>query len=282
MNIQCIRPHTNIKKSGHARQSFKRAPGMSTGANGNYPPHDNKPVKRNGGLLDVIYWTIIANTLAVNPAIYHYYKDKRDADLKQVQQDDESYNTYDNLRKSISENDTTSNALYHLTLFNSTEMPKLKKLDDSLYSAKFNTGDKEVGVTFSTTDLDKNIISGEIVAKDEQTTDVYSYKLNLDTLGSKSFDIELKAQNDTNSVKQTYERDNYGALYFVDKENNKKIPVNEYSMQKVNAKNELEDEINSIDETYKQTQKFNYMICFIATIFQMMRYSRNRNEQEEQ
>ena len=282
MNIQCIRPHTNIQKSRHARQSFKRAPGMSTGASGNYPPQDNYPPKRNGGLLDVIYWTIIANTLALNPAIYHYYKDKRDADLKQVQQDDESYNTYDNLRNSISENDTTSNALYHLTLFNSTEMPKLKKLDDSLYSAKFNTGDKELGVTFSTTDLDKNIISGEIVAKDEQTTDVYSYKLNLDTLGSKSFDIELKAQNDTNSVKQTYERDNYGALYFVDKENNKKIPVNEYSMQKVNAKNELEDEINSIDETYKQTQKFNYMICFIATIFQMMRYSRNRNEQEEQ
>ena len=260
------------------RQSFKRAPGMSTGANGNYPPQDNNPPKRNGGLVDVIYWTLIANSLAINPAVYHYYENKRDEDLKKIQQDRESYNTYSNLRDSISKNNKTSNAIYHLNLFNSTEMPQIKKLDDSLYYAKFNTDGKDINVTFSTKELDQNIISGEIFAKDGKTTDVYTYKMNLDTLGSNAFDIELKGKNDSVSIKQTYERDLDGNLYYVDKQNDKRIPVNEFSVSRLNAKDELEEEMSEIDKNYRATQKFNYMICFIATIFQMMRYSRSRQE----
>ncbi len=279
ISVQNTNSKQNVKSNPNKNISFRRAPGMSTGT-GNHFPQENPQPKRDGGLLDAIYWTMIANTLAINPLISNYFIDKREADLQQYKQDAQSYNTYSALRSSINENYKTSNAIYHLNLFNLTEIPEMKKLDDSLYSAKFNTNGKDIDVVFSTKELDKNIISGEIAANDGNTTDLYTYKMNLDTLGSRAFDIELKGQNDSTSIKQTYERDLDGYLYYVDKENKKRIPVNEYSVSRANAKEELENEIADVDRVYRETQKFNYMICFIATIFQMMRYSRSRKEED--
>ena len=275
MKIQSINLYTNKK------QSFKQTAGMTAGSGNNFNDSEKRPQPKFD-FVDMAYWMIIANTLAINPVITKNYIEDKTAKLNKYNQDKNTQTAYEQMRKDIKEKTKTSNALYHLSLFNSTELPEIKKLDDSLYYAKFNTGDKNVSVTFSTKDLDKNIISGEITTKtDDNLDEIYTYKMDLDTLGSKTFDIELQSINDSSSIKQTYERDNYGSLYYIDKENNKKIPVNEYTLAKSKEKNEIEKSIDAANTVYQETQKLNYMICIIATFFQMLRHSPRKNEEEE-
>lgn len=263
------------------KQSFKRTPGMTAGAGGRIPQDENRPPKNGFELIDAVYWIMIANTLGVNPIMTKMFQNHITNELQQYERDAQTYDVLQQARNDIEAQNKTSNAFFHLNLFNEVEMPKLKRLDDSLYMAKFNTVDTKVTLTFSTDELDKNIVSGEIEAqKGNLEPEMYTYKINLDTLGSKSFDIELKAENDSNSIKQTYIRDNSGNLYYLDKENNKKIPVNEYSVTRYNDKNNLETEMSKVDRAYHESQQFNYILCLIATMIQMSRHSSSRRREE--
>lgn len=282
MQIQKISTYNNYTNK---RASFKRAPGMTTGAGGRWHNDSSQPHKNKKGasFVDVIYWTLIINTLAVNPFVVKKFNDSRQEQLQQYQQDAQSIDILEEVKKEIDSQGKTSNAFYQLNNFNSIEMPAFTKLDDSLYGAQFDMGDTKIGLTFSTDELEDNIISGEIASKKAaQPTELYSYRINLDTLGSKTFDIELKDRNGMNRIKQTYERDSEGMLYYVDKENNKKIPVNEYSYNRFIDKQRLQDEMLEIDRTYKKTQRLNYILCFIATVIQMMRYTPSRTNREEE
>ena len=278
-------PKVNIYSN--KRQSFKRAPGMTTGAGAGGGMRDDdfpKPQRKKGiNLADIAYWFIIGNTLIINPVANKRFIDEQNEKLSHFKRDENSFKTFEQIRAETATENKTSNAFYHLNLFNEIEMPELKKVGNSLYAAKFNTGDNDINMTFSTDRLDENIVSGDITAqKDNMPAEIYTYTVNLDTLGSKTFDIELKAQNDTNSIKQTYERDQYGGLYYIDKENNKKIPVNEYTYTRYRDKKNIEENLSTHHKIYSEAQQLNYLICLIATVFQMLTYRNHERKGDEE
>ena len=90
----------------------------------------------------------------------------------------------------------------------------------------------------------------------------------------------MRSQNDSAAIKRTFERDKSGFLYLIN-ENNKKVPVNLYSIERLIEKDAIEKSKEAGELIYHDFQKFNYLLCFIATIFQMLRYSALQRKEQE-
>lgn len=241
---------------------------------------DNNQNKKKFSVADIAYWAIIANTLLVNPTINKFSSDKKEQELEQYVQDKASAEIFEQLTEDTEKISNTSNAFYHLNLFNKTEVPALRKISNNFYNANFKTADKEINMTISTKNLDDNIAKGEIISKDNKTIDSYSYKIIFKNSDSNTFDIELRSQNDSAAIKRTFERDKSGVLYLIN-ENNKKVPVNLYSIERLVEKDAIEKSKKAGELIYHDFQEFNYLLCFIATIFQMLRYSALQRKEQE-
>ena len=90
----------------------------------------------------------------------------------------------------------------------------------------------------------------------------------------------MRSQNDSAAIKRTFERDKSGFLYLIN-ENNKKVPVNLYSIERLVEKDAIEKSKKAGELIYHDFQEFNYLLCFIATIFQMLRYSALQRKEQE-
>ncbi|MBS4759293.1 MAG: hypothetical protein KHX03_01175 [Clostridium sp.] len=226
------------------------------------PEHDNNSKMRN-----IIYWTIIANTLVASPLAKKYNDYKID---KEIQKQEIKAPKHDDLKELI-ENPKYSKAFYQLANLRDIEKPDVQQMNPNQYLIKLNLEGKSFKISMNTKDLEENKISGECVITDKNKQglpDVFDYTAFIHPDDKRKVEIQLLSQDDSIPAKKMLIREDDGACYMIEK--GKAKLLNSDMQQRYTLVQELEKLRSSSNEDYDEFQKVNYLLAIICTVFHMM------------